>query len=228
MRVTFDHFTLDSDTRQLLRDGGEVRLSPKAFDLLLMLVEKRPKVVSKADLHARIWPDTFVVEANLNVLIGEIRQALADTPRDSRFIRTVHKVGYAFCADAAEVGGAHAANTSTAASLAASATRCWLVWNEQTVVLSPGENIIGRDPASKVWLDASGVSRRHARVHIEDSGAAWLDDLGSTNGTLVGGTQLDSRMALKDGDVIQIGSVDLTFRAWSSDTLKKTARIRRR
>src|SRR5262245_66386341 len=88
---------MDSETRQLLGDGREIHLSPKAFDLLCALIETRPKVVEKADLHARIWRNTYVVDANLNVLIGEIRRALGDRAQDSRFIRTVHGVGYAFC-----------------------------------------------------------------------------------------------------------------------------------
>src|SRR3954470_7123073 len=104
VRVRFADFTLDSSTRQLLhRARGEVRLSPKAFDLLAALVAQRPAVVDKADLHRRIWPDTHVVEANLNVLVAEIRRALDDSRQDARFIRTVHAVGYAFCAEAIDV-----------------------------------------------------------------------------------------------------------------------------
>ena len=104
VRVQFAEFTLDGATRQLLHRGsGEIRLSPKAFDLLAALIEQRPKVVDKADLHRRIWPDTHVVDANLNVLIAEIRRALDDSPRDARFIRTVHAVGYAFCGDAVDL-----------------------------------------------------------------------------------------------------------------------------
>ena len=187
MNLRFPPFVLDSETRQLLRDGREVRLSPKAFDLLVMLAERRPRVVTKSELHAAIWPDTFVVEANLNVLIGEVRQALSDTPREARFIRTVHKVGYAFCAEADEAGSPAASRPDTGAA------RSWLAWNDQTFVLSAGENIIGRDPACHVWVDASGVSRRHARVQIENTGA-WVEDLGSTNGTLLRNRQLDGRL----------------------------------
>jgi DNA-binding winged helix-turn-helix (wHTH) protein len=227
VRIRFGAFTLDSDTRQLLHDGRDVRLSPKAFDLLCLLADRRPRVVSKADLHARIWPDTFVVDANLNVLIGEIRQALDDTPRDSRFIRTVHKVGYAFCAEAIDASAPTAAASTGLSSRSSGSGRCWLVWNDQTLVLAAGENIIGRDPACNVWLDAPGVSRRHARIQIEGS-QAWLEDLGSTNGTFLAAAPVAERVALKHADVIQVGSVDLTFRTWSADTLKKTARIRRR
>ena len=61
-----------------------------------LLIERRPTVVPKAELYARISPETVVVEANLNVLIAEIRRALDDDPKSPRFVRTAHRVGYAF------------------------------------------------------------------------------------------------------------------------------------
>jgi DNA-binding winged helix-turn-helix (wHTH) protein len=222
VRISFGPFTLDSETRQLLGADGEIRLSPKAFDLLCILVERRPRVVNKVELHDKIWPGTFVVDTNLSVLIGEIRRAVSDTPQQSRFIRTVHKIGYAFCGAATEFEDA-------AAAVSPKATRCWLVWNDQTFLLAAGENIIGRDPDCSIWLDVSGVSRHHARIQIASASQdALLDDLASTNGTFLRGSRVDGREGLKDGDEIQIGSVKLTFRVWSADTPKKTDRIRRR
>src|SRR5687767_12236518 len=96
MRIGFGPFVLDSDTRQLMRDGREVHLAPKAFDLLVALASERPNVVSKAALQERLWPDTFVVEANLSNLVAEIREATAYTNQTTAWIRTVHAVGYAF------------------------------------------------------------------------------------------------------------------------------------
>src|SRR5262245_12033885 len=95
-RVRFGEFILDVETRELLCRNKPVALSPKAFHLLQILIENRPKAVSKSDLHDRLWPGTFVVDANLPNLIGEIRRALDDNPHDSRFVRTVHRFGYAF------------------------------------------------------------------------------------------------------------------------------------
>ena len=65
---------LNGDTRQLLGDGTEVHLSPKALSLLLMLLEERLRAVSKAELQAALWPSTFVGEANLTTLVREIRR----------------------------------------------------------------------------------------------------------------------------------------------------------
>jgi hypothetical protein len=87
MQVTFGGYCLDLGTRQLLHGGTEVRLSPKAFDLLHVLVDNRTRAVSKAELHERLWPGTFVTDANLAVLVAELRSALHDRPRAPKFVR---------------------------------------------------------------------------------------------------------------------------------------------
>ena len=223
MRVRFADFTLDSATRQLLHRGrGEIRLSPKAFDLLAALVEERPKVLDKAALHHRIWPDTYVVDANLNVLVAEIRRALDDSRHNAKFIRTVHAVGYAFCAEAVELADPSARRTTAPA-------RFWLVRNDRTIVLEDGDNIVGRDPECTVWLDASGVSRRHARIRtVRGDDAVVLEDLGSKNGTLVGNAPITGQVRVTDGAVIQIGSVELKLRIWSEGKTPETERIPKR
>ena len=101
MRIRFGPFTLDLESRQLTRAGEEIHLEPKAFELLSALVLERPKVLSKADLQERLWPGTFVAEANLSNLVAEIRAALGDPARAPKFVRTAHGFGYAFCGEAA-------------------------------------------------------------------------------------------------------------------------------
>jgi DNA-binding winged helix-turn-helix (wHTH) protein len=220
VRARFGEFTIDSDTRQLLRGESEIHLSPKAFDLLCALIQSRPKVVEKADLHARIWPDTYVVDANLNILIGEIRRAIGDSAQQPSFIRTVHGVGYAFCGTAVDVRPAPAATETLL---------CWVAWAARTCQLAEGDNIIGRDPRCSVWLDASGVSRRHASIRVDSARRrVTLADLDSTNGTFLRRSPVRGEVALADGDVIQIGAVDLTVRLWAADKVPETKRIRRR
>ncbi len=218
MKARFGDFLLDSETRQLTRGSKEIHLSPKAFAVLCALMEKRPNVVPKADLFGQIWPDVFVVEGNLNVLVGEIRRALGDDPQEPRYIRTVHGVGYAFSGHATDVDGApHAENGRE---------RFWLTWKSQTFALADGETIIGRDPRCQVWLDHSGVSRRHAQIRIgTDLDRPMLTDLGSTNGTFVRGERVDEPTPLADGDVIKIGSISVKFREWT-DGSARTKRIR--
>ena len=87
MRARFDAFVLDSASRELLREGRGVAVSPKALDLLILLVDGRPRALTKGELHERLWPDTFVVDANLSNLVAELRAALEDNAREPRFIR---------------------------------------------------------------------------------------------------------------------------------------------
>ena len=219
MRTRFSDITVDSETRQLFRDGTEIHVSPKAFDLLGALLARRPGVVTKQELFALIWPGTFVAEASLNVLVGELRRAIRDDARSPRFIRTVHGVGYAFSAAATEADGG--------GSRAAQGVRYWLEGKEKTYPLEAGEQIIGRDPGCAVWLNDDSVSRRHARVRVEPwSRTCALEDLQSTNGTFVGRHRIDKATALTDGSRVRIGSVELTFRE-GADRLPATRRVRR-
>lgn len=220
MRTRFGQFTLDSETRQLLQGGEEIHVSPKAFELLCTLLERRPGVVTKQDLFRRIWPDTYVAEANLNVLVGEVRRAIDDEARAPRFIRTVHGVGYAFFGEAKDVAVAELPQ-------AAGPARFWLEGKDRTFPLDVGEHTIGRDPRCAVWLNDSSVSRRHAQIRIATgSGTATLDDLDSTNGTFVGRHRIDSPTVLADGDRIRVGSVELKFRV-GAEGLAPTRRVRR-
>jgi DNA-binding winged helix-turn-helix (wHTH) protein len=98
----FAAFSVNTDTRELLAGGTERHLSPKAFDLLVMLLEQRAIALAKADLQERLWPTTFVGETNLATLVAEIRRALDDSAQGSTFVRTVHRFGYRFVADVSE------------------------------------------------------------------------------------------------------------------------------
>ena len=86
-----------------------------------------------------------------------------------------------------------------------------LKWLGGRVTLEEGEHLIGRDPDAEIFLDSSGVSRRHARIVIA-SGRATIDDLGSKNGTSVGDQRVEGSRPLVDEDIIGIGSVKLTFK----------------
>jgi DNA-binding winged helix-turn-helix (wHTH) protein len=220
VKTRFGSFTLDSATRQLWRDGVEVHLPRKAFELLSTLIANRPKVLSKDELQAAVWPDSHVDAAGLNVLAGDLRRALGDDPRRPLFIRTVHGVGYAFSADAVQIEDAPAAQA---------ASPCWLVWGDRTFKLLEGENVIGRDPRCAIWVDAARVSRRHASIAIDLAHDTFdLRDLESTNGTFLGRARVVRPVALSDGDDIKVGSVVLKFRRWFPDRAPETRRIRRK
>ena len=215
MTFRFGPFSLDSRTRQLLRDSREVSLSPKAFQLLLLLVENRSRAVSRQELHDWLWPSTFVLETNLAGLIAEIRRALKDTAEKPTFVRTMHRFGYWF------IGDVHQADAPIEAG--GSAVMCWLVWATRQVPLTEGVNIVGRGTDASVWIDAPGVSRHHARIVVR-RGEATLEDLGSKNGTYVGAHRVSIPRRLVDADQIRLGSVVITFRIPRPPGATETAR----
>jgi DNA-binding winged helix-turn-helix (wHTH) protein len=213
LRLRFGEFTIDESTRQLQRSGREVHLSPKAFDLLTALLEARPRALSKMELHARLWPDTFVSEANLAMLVAEIRSAIGDDAKAPQFVRTVQRHGYAFHGNATDVAPAGSATSSN--------FKHWLLAPLRQIPLTPGENLVGRDPSVQVWLDSASVSRRHARIII-DGERVTVEDLKSKNGTRVRGRQLKGPGRLADGDEIRFGSITVTFRIWAAGEATRT------
>lgn len=90
-------------SRKLIRDGECVQVQARGFDALLLLVQKRNEVVSKAELLSTIWPDTYVDESNLPVMISAIRRAIGDDGRNQKYIRTVSKFGYRFVGEVTEI-----------------------------------------------------------------------------------------------------------------------------
>jgi DNA-binding winged helix-turn-helix (wHTH) protein len=209
VQIRFGPFTLDLDTRQLTRAGREIHLSPKAFELLAALVEARPKALAKTTLQERLWPDTFVAEANLSNLVAEIRAALDDPAREPAYLRTAHRFGYAFCGSATVAGGS--------AAPAPDRPIGWIEWGTRRFPLHPGEHVVGRDPDVEIRLDAATVSRRHARLLVTEEGAT-LEDFASKNGTWRGGDRLTAPVRLANGDEIRIGSQLVTFHLRGSDS----------
>jgi DNA-binding winged helix-turn-helix (wHTH) protein len=217
VRARFGPFVLDSASRQLLRENRGIPVSPKAFDLLILLVENRPRALTKGELHERLWPDTFVVDANLSNLVVELRGVLEDKAREPRFIRTVHRYGYAF---AAEVDDEE---------LAAPAERlacCSLEWPGGRVTLGPGEHLVGRESDAGARITDPSVSRHHARLRIV-GGRATLEDLGSKNGTFVDDHPIASVIQLADGDAIVFGSIRAIFRILHREPSTRTVVSRR-
>ena len=212
MVIRFGAFTLDGERRQLFRDGAALHLTPKAYELLTLLVTHAPRVVNKDELHERLWPGTFISDATLTGLIKELRRVLDDRSRTEPIIRTAHRVGYAFCPAIEPAAGRE------------TAPRHWLVVRHRRVPLRVGENLIGRDIASDVCLDDASVSRRHARLLIED-GIVRLEDLNSKNGTTVGGERLSGQIALHGDERLAFGTVAAVYR--SADSESTVTRSRR-
>jgi DNA-binding winged helix-turn-helix (wHTH) protein len=196
MATRFDGWTFDADTRELRSGSRRVDVTSKAFDLLGALLAERPRAVSKGELQERLWPKTFVTESNLTKLMAELRKALGDDARAPRYLRTVRGFGYAFSGPAQAGRGPRRGSAST---------ECRLVWGKREIVLAPGENVLGRGEDAAVWIDAASVSRRHARILLEDDDV-FLEDLGSKNGTFLRGERISARAPLSDGDNVCLGS----------------------
>jgi DNA-binding winged helix-turn-helix (wHTH) protein len=199
--MRFGAFEFDPVARRLRRDGLDVHLPPKAFELLGVLLEAAPAVVSKRVLHARLWPGGVVADATLVALVKQLRRALREPERATTAIRTVHRIGYALDTSAPRAGRPVPGTQDR-----------WLVAGQRRLPLATGENLVGRDPAAQVRLDHATVSRRHSRIVVDARGAR-IDDLGSKNGTFLDGKRLASGPAeLRDGVRILFGSVEVTYR----------------
>ena len=207
--VCFDGFVLDRARRLLTREGEVLHLTPKAFDLLSLLVDQAPRVVPKSELHERLWKETFVSDATLVGVVKELRRVLDDRSSDRPIIRTAHRVGYAFCR---EVVGSKTPGPVLAH---------WVIVDQRRIMLQAVENMIGRDPASTVCLDSAAVSRRHACIVIDGQGVR-LRDLGSKNGTTIGDRAVVGESSLRDGDVINIGPSRLVYRPSAAGATTET------
>ena len=210
-RFRFDQFCFDSDQKALLRGGEPVRLTPRAFRLLELLIRRRPKAVSKRDLLDHVWSGNIVEEANLKTLVNEIRNALEERGGRPEVIRTVFGYGYAFAGEVEEEADPGSEPVVT------------VRWNIHSVLLPLGAHVIGRRPDCTVAIDDPSVSRVHARLEITRD-AMRIEDLRSKNGTFVEGKRISEPTELLSRCEIVIGEVAVTLaRLDSGDASTQTA-----
>jgi DNA-binding winged helix-turn-helix (wHTH) protein/Flp pilus assembly protein TadD len=187
----FGQFALDSRKRTLSRADSPVSITPKAFDVLLFLVQNPNRLVTKEELLQAVWGDTFVEEGNLTQYISHLRKALGDNSEDARLIVTIARKGYQFTGD---VSVAEAADTArrpaarvpvtrvqrqvqpsrlrlrrwfgAAALLAVIAAAFWLYWSyRRLVTLSATDTIVLADvkneTSNPVFDDALDTALRY-------------------------------------------------------------------
>ena len=211
MPIRFGEYVLEEGRRQLLRDGEPLPLPMKQFALLQLLIERRPNAIPKRELHDRLWPTTYVSPDNLANLIADLRTTLGDDARHPRFIRTIHGFGYAFCGE-----------TDSPPPDDAEERVATLIGRNVDLRLAEGETILGRARGLRGAIDDRSVSRHHAAITCARDSCA-IRDLGSKNGTFVGGVRITAPRELCDGDVIELGSVRLVFhRAPAQSTITVT------
>jgi DNA-binding winged helix-turn-helix (wHTH) protein len=204
MQLRFGDCVFDPDTREVFRGETLVPMPPKVFQLLELLILERPRAIAKSALHERLWPDTFVSDANLANLVADLRQALGDDAKRPHIIRTIQRFGYAFQAEAVAVSAGAARGRS----------EFRLIWGDREIALVEGENILGRERDAVAWIDVYSVSRQHARIFVSGDGAT-LEDLGSKNGTFLRGDRVSGAAAIEDGDEIRIGTAVMTLRRFT-------------
>jgi DNA-binding winged helix-turn-helix (wHTH) protein len=207
MRFEHGDLVVDTDARELVCRGARRALSPKALELLALLVAGRPAPVTKTAIMDALWPEDSVLEANVPNLVAEIRSALGRDRR--RWIRTVHGVGYAFDVPASADAGP------------SRGPRLVLTWPRGRAALGEGVHVLGRDEEADVVLDHPSVSRRHARVAVDGAGAT-IEDLRSKNGTFLGDRRVAGPTRLSGGSELRLGGLRLRVRssgATPTDTL---------
>ncbi len=205
MKLAFVDCVLDRAARQLSRGGKVVPLEPKMYQLLEVLIERHPAVITNAELDELLWPKVYVARTSLTRLVSELRAVLGDSPRSATIIRTVYKTGYSFAAEVKEVG------VPPPAIAQGPAAGVSLVWEGQLIHLSHGENIVGRGAECSIVIDAATVSRRHAKFVVA-ADSVTLEDLESANGTRVNQASISAPAVLKHGDEISLGEERLTLR----------------
>jgi DNA-binding winged helix-turn-helix (wHTH) protein len=216
MRLVFGDCTFDRERRELARQGSVVHAGPQLLRLLELLIDARPRALTKDEIHASLWQGTFVSDGTLTSLIAELRDAIGDEARAPRLVKTIHGFGYIFCGDIATetrpAGGEQAAAS------------CRIILGDREIGLPPGPHILGRSTDAAVFVDDAGVSRHHARITIGAEGAI-LEDLGSKNGTMLNGEPIEGATPLADGAAIVLGATALKFRlfraAGSTETVTR-------
>ncbi len=214
VRLKFGDCVLDRAARELRRGGVRSELSPKGLQFLELVLDARPRALTKREIHEKLWPDSFVSDSSLARLASEVRAAIGDDARHPRLLLTLHGHGYRFSGTATvePPPEAHAAG-------------CRLLWGDRQIPLLEGANVLGRGADASIRIDLGRVSRLHARIRVEGE-RVLLEDLGSKNGTFLRGERVVAPAELADGDEIAIGSAVLLFRAAGSEATTETGTIR--
>lgn len=215
----FGEFELDLAAYALRRGRVRIKLEKVPMEVLILLVASAGALVERREIQAALWgADVFVErDSAINTAIRKIRQALEDDAEKPRFVETVVGKGYRFIAPVERrVWGSQVERSDIETARPSSArwrrtfpSYC-VTRGKQEFVLDTGENLLGRDPTARVYVDHASVSRRHARISIR-SERAVLEDLKSRNGTYLDGRRIEAPTEIRHGAIIGLGPITLTF-----------------
>ena len=190
-------WTVEPTLARIIRDGREVRLRPRAMDVLTVLALTAGKLVSKRELIDEVWRTEFVGDHALTQVIAELRAALGDDARNPSFIENIPRRGYRLVSPVTPV--AESSVSSRGATMPFK-----LETEDGSTPLIQGSNVIGRTEDADIRVDRTEVSRCHAMITVQGT-TAIIEDLGSKNGTFVNGHQVAGPTPFSNGDEIWIG-----------------------
>lgn len=204
----FEGYSLHEGRRQLFSGSQELKLSPKAFSTLVVLLARHPDAVSRRELFEGVWGDVVVEDGNLSTVVNEIRSVLGDDGRKRQFVRTVHGIGYAF--------DKPVSIEETSSPVEVLCRLHWrggrhedVSWDGGQVALVPGDHVVGSDLNASICVRAYGVSRQHARIRVTPT-QVLIEDLESKNGAFIGSQKIEQQTVLRNGDEIRLGRAILT------------------
>jgi len=190
-------WTVDPTLDRITRDDREIRLRPRAMDVLTVLAFAAGKLLSKSEIIDAVWRTEYVGDHALTQVIAELRAALGDDARNPTFIENIPRRGYRLVAMVTPFVDSTASNHGVSMPFK-------LETGNGSQPLIQGQNVIGRTEEADICLDRTEVSRCHAMITVQGT-TAVIEDLGSKNGTFVNGRQLDGPTVLNNGDEIWIG-----------------------
>jgi DNA-binding winged helix-turn-helix (wHTH) protein len=227
---------------RISKDGRCEHLEPKAVEVLVCLAERSGEVVSRRELIDRVWATEFISDNTLTHTILVLRKTLGDGARSPRFIETIPKRGYRLVGTVEWLDAPAAGRAPAQAGRHPPVARvtddgvvtllgppplqplCSLFSLGEEILLEAGEYVLGRCADASILVVSARTSRCHSRLIVGDTGAT-LEDTGSKNGTLVNGRPVDGPTGLADGDRIDIGSVEMVFRAPLALTTQTRSRV---
>jgi len=188
---------VDPTLDRITRDDREVRLRPRAMDVLTVLALSSGKLVTKNELIDKVWRTEHVGDHALTQVIAELRAALGDDARNPSFIENIPRRGYRLVASVIPIA-------ESSVSPRGATMPFKLESDDGTHTLLQGSTVIGRTEDADICIDKTEVSRCHAMVTVQGT-TAIIEDLGSKNGTFVNGHQVAGPTPLSNGDEIWIG-----------------------
>lgn len=178
-QYVFGDFILVPTERQLLHVGTPLKLPPKSFNLLQLLIERAGSLVTEDEILKNLWPDEFVNSEGINVRVSEIRRVLGDSVKNPKFIETVHKHGYRFCHSVKPLLVYETEHQSETTDVLSSQSKSREPTSEyqEPIDAARNANRLGRyEEAKAIWNDLSAeATRTHNEKLLPRPSVSWLE-----------------------------------------------------